>query len=154
VTKYATACAAPRQFGERVYQSNGNNGQPGPRRLWRQGRRIRVVIVEDEVLVALDHAATIEQLGGEIVGMATSGPEAIRMSREQRPDLVLMDIRLSGEMDGIEAARQIGEAVSVVFVTGHGDPGTLSRIRSLGAEVVIKPVSITQLREAIWRACE
>lgn len=118
---------------------------------------LRVPVVEDEALVAMDLAAPVAQLGGEVVGIAARGEDAVRMARDLQPDILLTDVRLAGVMDGFEAARLIGRefGTPVVFVTGHGDPGTLSRIREVGRIApVLKPISIKQLREAILSAYE
>ena len=89
----------------------------------------RVLIVEDETIVAMDLAQLLEQLGYSVAGVASTGAEAIDAATSLKPDLVLMDIHLKGPMDGIEAARSIAGRMSVpiVFLTAHGDGGTVSR---------------------------
>lgn len=66
------------------------------------GKRKRVLIVEDDMIISLVIENMVKELGHEVVGKATSGDEAIRLATEHVPDLVLMDIRLKGDMDGIE----------------------------------------------------
>ena len=66
----------------------------------------RIVIVEDESVTALDVARQLRRLGYQVVALARTGPEAISHALAHRPDVVLMDIRLQGAMDGIEAARR------------------------------------------------
>jgi len=80
-----------------------------------------ILIVENEVIIAMDLAYKLEQLGYEISGMTSYGEEAITHAREQRPDLVLMDIRLAGKMDGVQAAEIICSDISipVVFLTAN-----------------------------------
>lgn len=89
----------------------------------------RILIVEDEVIVAMTLEAVLQKLGYHVAGSVTNGPDAIRMAGEEMPDLVLMDIRLDGPMDGIEAATQISAryCIPVVYLTAHSDQSTLSR---------------------------
>ena len=77
----------------------------------------KILIVEDEKIVALDIESILHRLGYCVVGTAGCGEEACRMASESAPDLVLMDIRIDGPLDGIETARRIHQAsdVPVVF---------------------------------------
>lgn len=79
----------------------------------------RILIVEDELLVASDLEARLNQLGHQVVGIATTGEEAIAIAERHRPDVVLMDIQLAGQMDGQQAAHVIQAAmpVPVIFLT-------------------------------------
>ncbi len=88
-----------------------------------------VLIVEDEVIVAADLASRLRILGYEVIGTAERGEEAVSMACSLHPDLVLMDIRLKGRMDGIEAAEQIRREcdLAVIFLTAHSDASTLAR---------------------------
>lgn len=89
----------------------------------------KLVIVEDEGLIAADLSNRLEDAGYVIAGIADSGSEAPRLIRETAPDLVLMDIRIKGAMDGIETARRVAEDfdIPVVFLTAYEDPQTLER---------------------------
>lgn len=89
----------------------------------------RILIVEDEVIVAMTLEAVLHKLGYGVAGAVTNGPDAIRIAGEEMPDLVLMDIRLEGPMDGIEAATRISTryGIPVVYLTAHSDQTTLSR---------------------------
>ena len=95
-------------------------------------RTWRLLIVEDEALIAEETADRLTRLGHTVVGIADTGPEAIALAREHRPDLVLMDIRLKGAMTGIEAARQIHEQLGtpVIFASAHSDRETLQRAQT------------------------
>jgi CheY-like chemotaxis protein len=83
----------------------------------------KVLVVEDELLVARDIEQQLLDLGYQPVGLATRGEEAIALAKQTRPDLVLMDIQLAGDMDGIAAAQVIRNecALPVVFGTGQVD---------------------------------
>jgi DNA-binding NarL/FixJ family response regulator len=125
-------------------------------RLERNGRPLRIVIAEDEAMIVMDLQNIINDAGGEVVGVAVRGEDAITLAATLRPDAVLMDVHLMGKLDGIEAARSIKtmRSVAVVFVTAHGDPDTLRRMfEVVPASPVIKPISEVHLREAIVRAC-
>jgi CheY-like chemotaxis protein len=89
----------------------------------------RILIVEDESIVALHLKVYLGKQGHIVPAIATSGSEAIRLAKSLKPDLVLMDIRLDGAIDGIEAARVIRTqlGIPVVFVTAHSDDSTRQR---------------------------
>ncbi len=91
----------------------------------------RIFIVEDENIVSLDMRKRLEKLGYEVPGIASSGEEAVAMVLESRPDLVLMDIKLSGKMDGVEAAAEILKtyAVPIVYITAYAENTTLKRAK-------------------------
>jgi len=90
-----------------------------------------ILIVEDEAIVAADLAGMLRRLGYEISGTLGSGEEAVSLAREHCPDLVLMDIRLAGAMDGVEAAELIRRDcdLPVIFLTAHSDQATLERAK-------------------------
>lgn len=92
----------------------------------------RILIVEDEIIVAEDLAGQLRQLGHEVVGIASEGEEAVSMARRLEPDLILMDIRLMGSMDGIAAAETIRRErdVPVIYLTALSDPATLARAKN------------------------
>jgi signal transduction histidine kinase/DNA-binding response OmpR family regulator len=91
---------------------------------------LTILVVEDENIVALDLRTTLIRLGYEVVDAVRTGREAIERVEQRRPDLVLMDIQLRGEMDGIEAAERIRRLdVPVVYLTAFSDDATLGRAR-------------------------
>jgi two-component system, response regulator PdtaR len=89
----------------------------------------KIFIVEDEPIVAMMLEDTLAQLGYEVAGTATNGNDAIRKIGETHPDLILMDIRIEGEMDGIETAEKVTSLyqLPVVYLTAHSDEKTLER---------------------------
>ena len=89
----------------------------------------RILISEDEIMVARDLEQRLLKFGYQVADIVDTGEEAVQKAATLHPDLVLMDIRLSGEMDGIAAAAQIRSACKtpVVFITAYADPGTLER---------------------------
>jgi len=89
----------------------------------------RIMIVEDEAVTAIDLKSNLVQLGYEVVAIISSGEEAVRKAIEVHPDLILMDITLSGPMTGIVAANEIRDAhaIPIVFLTAHADADTIER---------------------------
>jgi PAS domain S-box-containing protein len=112
----------------------------------------QIMVVEDEGLVALEIKEGLENMGYEVPYVLSSGKDAIERVMIDRPDLVLMDIRLEGGVDGIEAAEQIRKIfnVPVVFLTAHSDEKTLQRAKlteSYG--YILKPFEERALRATI-----
>jgi PAS domain S-box-containing protein len=111
-----------------------------------------ILIVEDEQIVATELKGRLNHLGYRVVGLACTGPEAIAKTEHLNPDLILMDIRLRGEMDGIEAAGRIlaSRDIPIVFATAHADEATLERAKVTGPMgYVLKPFSERELQTAI-----
>jgi len=91
--------------------------------------KARLVVVEDEVIIARDIQHTLKRLGYEVLALSTTGEDALKRVAETQPDVVLMDIRLSGEMDGVATAEIIRtrDKLPVVYLTAHSDEATLRR---------------------------
>ncbi len=114
-----------------------------------------VLIVEDEAIIAVDLAAKLVQLGYEIVGTAATGEDAIESALRLQPRVVLMDIRLKGRMDGIEAAKEIRSRldVPVIYLTAHSDAATLERAKlSEPFGYILKPFEERELTTNIEMA--
>ncbi|MFO0416965.1 MAG: response regulator [Pseudomonadota bacterium] len=112
----------------------------------------KVLIAEDEALVALDISHELESAGYTVVGQVASGKDAIAKTGELRPDVVLLDITMPGEIDGIQAADEIGKrfGTPTIFVTAHSDEGTLQRAKlSRPSGYVMKPFEPNELRANI-----
>jgi PAS domain S-box-containing protein len=112
----------------------------------------KILIVEDEIIVAWDIKETLEKLGHTVVDMAVSGAEAIGSAANDNPDLVLMDIRLEGEMDGIAAGDEIYHQlrIPVVYLTAHADELTLARATKTDPfGYVVKPFQSQSLQSTI-----
>jgi DNA-binding LytR/AlgR family response regulator len=93
--------------------------------------KINILVVEDESIVSKDIQQSLKKLGYNVVGACASGEEAIELAGEVRPDIVLMDIMLKGEMSGIEAAGKIKEDLNipVIYLTAYADESTLSKAK-------------------------
>ncbi len=112
----------------------------------------RIVVVEDEAIVALHLVATIRSLGYEVVATENTGLAAIATVDRTRPDLVLMDIKLKGTLDGISTAARIRDDfhVPVVFLTAYSDEGTLARAKMVQPYgFIVKPFEERELRSII-----
>jgi len=116
----------------------------------------RVLIVEDERMIAEYYRIIVENLGYSVCGIAKTAEEAVRLAQEEDPALVFMDVRLVGERDGVDAAIEIhrNKPVPTVYVTGSHEPETLARIRAdHPSDVLRKPVLADQLKDALDRFC-
>ena len=112
----------------------------------------RIMLVEDEYAVAADLTARLKKLGYSICCHATSGEEAVEKANLHLPDCILMDIRLDGEMDGIDAALEIRKlhAFPIVFLTAHGEEETIKRAKfSEPQGYILKPFDIHEIRANI-----
>ncbi len=113
---------------------------------------VQILIVEDAKIVALDIQRNIEKLGYSVAAIVSSGEEAIRQAGEARPDLILMDIILKGDMDGIQAAGEIRDRfnIPVIYLTAYGDDQTVQRAKVTEPFGYIhKPVDMKELHTAI-----
>jgi CheY-like chemotaxis protein len=111
-----------------------------------------ILIVEDERLIAVDLQRRLMRLGHIVVALAASGIEAIQQALALHPDVVLMDIRLQGDMDGVEAAQQIQAtaAIPVVFMTAYVDEETQQRVRAASPwGCLYKPFTPHQVQSAL-----
>jgi CheY-like chemotaxis protein len=114
-----------------------------------------ILIVEDEHIVALDIKNRLKKLGYVVAGRAATGQAAIDKAAETCPDLILMDIRLKGEMDGIAAAEQIRDrlGIPVIYLTAYSDEATLQRAKITEPYgYIIKPFEDRDLHTTIAMA--
>jgi CheY-like chemotaxis protein len=119
--------------------------------------KVQILVVEDENIIALDLRIRLKGLGYAVLAVAASGEEAVDKATELDPDLVLMDIRLKGGMDGIEATQiiQARSDVPIVYLTALADEDTLQRAEATGAQGLIrKPFENEELQTAIEAALD
>ena len=112
----------------------------------------KILVVEDETIVALDLRNRLRAMGYDVVATAYSGEEAIQEAADKTPDLVIMDIRLKGSIDGVEAARQISTNfdIPIIYLTASADKATIERVKTtqpLG--YLIKPFKQRDLNTTI-----
>jgi two-component system, response regulator PdtaR len=117
----------------------------------------QVLIVEDEFFVALDLETTLRGAGFEVVGVANNAVDAVRLAEAHKPSVIVMDVRLVGERDGIDAAIEIFERFGIrsIFASAHNDPGTMARAaRANAAGWLAKPYSSKSLLAAVEAAID
>ncbi|KRA61538.1 histidine kinase [Caulobacter sp. Root655] len=115
-------------------------------------RKRLVLVVDDEFLIAQGLCLQVEDLDMAVCGTAATADEAVALAQLHKPELVLMDVRLRGDKDGVDAALAIHHAVGskVIFITGSREPSTIARIQmDHPAGVLFKPISDRQLRSAV-----
>jgi len=112
----------------------------------------RVLVVEDETLIAEELRERLSRLGFSVIAAVGSAEEGIAIATSERPDLVLMDIRLQGEKDGVQAAEEIRRQVDVpiVYVTAYSDRLTVDRAKSTDHDgFILKPFHAHELQSTI-----
>lgn len=122
-----------------------------------KSKKISLLIVEDEVIIALDIKFTVENLGFSISGIFSSGEESVAKIPNICPDIILMDIKLSGKLDGINAAKRIYNKYNIpsIFLTAYNDEETIKRIHENDLFYSIsKPFSEYQISDTIERTRE
>lgn len=116
--------------------------------------KMRVFIVEDDLILNLLYESYMENLGFETTGELVYGKTVVDLVRKNQPDLILMDIALEGDMDGIAAMKEIRtfSNVPVIYITGNSDPVHRERAQETGyLEYLIKPIEFEDLKESIER---
>lgn len=116
-----------------------------------------ILIVEDEMIIAMEIAAIIKKMGHLVVGTAMKGEDAISLAEQKKPDIILMDIFLKGMMDGITAAEIIFHTynIPVIYLTANSDVNTLERaMKTKPFGYLTKPVNAEELHTAIERAID
>jgi PAS domain S-box-containing protein len=117
-----------------------------------KNQRSNILVVEDEIIVALDLKRCLQGMGYQVVQVVTTGEKAVKAAKNKRPDLVLMDIRLQGKMNGIEAAKVIHSQydVPVVYLTAYADDQTLQQATTAGPYgYLVKPFEARELKTTI-----
>lgn len=111
-----------------------------------------VLIVEDELIIALQLERLVSLLGYNVINKVRTGEDAVAVAIEKFPDLILMDIRLQGEMDGIEAVEKIHQTntIPVIYITGNTDPVHRKRIEKTNhLDCLLKPVTLNNLKSSL-----
>jgi PAS domain S-box-containing protein len=111
-----------------------------------------ILIVEDEAIIALNIKADLEMRGYNVVKVVANGPDAVHAADEYSPDLILADIMIDGEMDGIDAVIEIqkNHDIPVIYLTAHSEEHTLQRAKSTRPYgYILKPVNLNELYSSI-----
>jgi DNA-binding LytR/AlgR family response regulator len=113
---------------------------------------LKILIVEDELIIAEDMTNMLEKIGYEVIGTAIDFDEAIEILETEKPDLILLDINLSGKRDGIDLAEEINKRFEIpfIFTTSHTDSTTIERAKKTHPiNYLVKPFKQPQLYTAI-----
>ena len=114
--------------------------------------RLRALIVEDEALIAEELSERLSSLGFSVIGAVDSADEGIAIATREQPELVLMDIRLRGKKDGVQAAEEIRKRVdvSIVYVSAHSDQATVNRAKKTDHDgFILKPFHRRELQSTV-----
>lgn len=110
----------------------------------------KVLIVEDDMIISMVNKRFIESLGHHVVQSVRNGPDAITAAKKHAPDVILMDIRIDGEMDGISAMEEIRKfsEAGVIYLTGNSEPATKARAEQTNMLAFChKPVSMGDIKD-------
>lgn len=113
---------------------------------------IKILVVEDEMIIAAKISMQLTSLGYEVTGILPRGEQAIQQVKENRPDIILLDINLKGELDGIETARQVQlfADIPIIYLTANSDEATFNRAKPTRPSAFIsKPFKQLDLQRAI-----
>jgi CheY-like chemotaxis protein len=115
----------------------------------------KILIVEDEGIVSIDIQNILRKLGYNFIELAFTGEDALNKTQDWNPDLILMDIGLKGDIDGIEAAIRVKNRgnTPIIFLTGFADDNTLARANKINpVGYIIKPINNKDLDDAVSKA--
>ena len=114
--------------------------------------KMKVMVVEDDAIIGMDIEHRVRRLGYEVTGVADTAEEAIELAADTKPDIALMDIRLRGDIDGIDTARMLKEQFSlpVIFITAYSDLKMRSRALDLNPlGYIVKPIREVELKNTL-----
>ena len=118
-------------------------------------QKSRILIVEDEAIITMEIESQLQSLGYEVTSIVDTGEKAIKKAEDDKPDLILMDIRIKGEMDGIEAAEEIRDrfGIPVIFSTAYLDQERIDRAKiTMPFGYVLKPIQERDLKVTLEMA--
>ncbi len=117
--------------------------------------KMKIMVVEDDAIIGMDIEHRVRRLGYEVTGVADNAEEAVELAADTKPDIALMDIRLRGDIDGIDTARMLKEqfALPVIFITAYSDLKMRSRALDLNpAGYIVKPIREVELKNTLEEA--
>jgi CheY-like chemotaxis protein len=115
----------------------------------------KMLVIEDDSIMGMEMREVLEGFGYEVSDIVSSGEAAIKAVKLYRPDLVLMDIRLKGDMSGIEAAHKMRAFTSapITFLTGYRNDGTIREVKEIpGTYLLTKPIDFDKLNTTLQEA--
>ena len=114
----------------------------------------KVLIVEDDMIISMVLERMLQKLNFTVIDKVTTGKKAIRLTAETEPDIILMDIQLKDQIDGITAMEKIREhsSVPVIYITGNSDEYYLKRARNTNyVDYLVKPIQMKDLKKALQK---
>ena len=120
-------------------------------------RKTKILVAEDEAISALSMQRALTLSGYDVCDLVSTGEEAMERVKQEKPDLVIMDVFLNGNVNGIEAAMEIrsGSDIPIVFITGYEEEKIIERIKSVKfSKYLIKPFTPKTLESAIIQALQ
>jgi response regulator of citrate/malate metabolism len=114
----------------------------------------KIIIIEDETIISFSYRLQLERMGFEVIGTARSTDEAEELLRDERPDLIIMDIYLKGEKNGLELAQEIHatDPIPILFLTASTKPEVVAAIHELeGCNYLPKPINSDSLEDVLQR---
>ena len=114
----------------------------------------KIIIIEDETIISFSYRLQLERMGFEVLGTARSTEEAEELLRDQRPDLIIMDIQLKGDKNGLELAQEIHakDPIPILFLTASTKPEVVAAIQELqGCSYLPKPINSDSLEDMLQR---
>lgn len=114
----------------------------------------KILIIEDEAIISFSYRLQMERMGFEVTGVARSSEEAEAMLRQERPDLIIMDVYLKGPKNGLELAQEIHatDPIPILFLTASTKPEVIEGIRRLqGCHYLPKPINSDSLEDMLQR---
>jgi two-component system, response regulator PdtaR len=112
----------------------------------------KIVLVEDEFIIAMVLEKQLQKFGYDLAAKVTNGKDAIDAVKTHQPDLIIMDIKIDGDMDGVDAMNEIRKFsdVPVIYMSGNSDSGTRERASKTGpVDYMVKPIPIQELNNSI-----
>ena len=125
------------------------------RQMLSQMKQRRILIVEDDLIISLVLEKMVSRMGHIVLDNVTTGELAVEKALTLQPDIILMDIRLKGEMDGIEALTEIQNKIDAcaIYITGNTDPACKERMQTTDyLDLLVKPIMQHQLSDSLERA--
>ena len=116
------------------------------------GKKIKILLAEDEIIIAQCLKMDLEKHGYEVCKFVSRGEDAIETAKKEDPDVILMDIHLSGKMDGIEAAMKIiaHKNIPIIFMTGYNETNIFERAQKINPVACLgKPIEFFELKPVI-----
>ncbi len=130
---------------------------PSQRTTAAPNRPLRVIVVEDDAIIAMEIEMMLQDLGAEVVGLARTAADAVELAELHRPDCATMDISIKGNRDGVSAAIEIYETLGIrsIFVSAYGNDETRARaVRAHPLGWVMKPFNTKDIKSALDRVLD